>query len=180
MERTDTRVTPDPRRRLGAIAALVLGLFVGLTLLPFTITGPVGRGLGELLWQGLGLGALGFPLLGLGVGLAGFDRLPRLDMKRAAALVGGLSFLVPTFVGLLVVAHRVTHRFPAAAADWPWPERAVGILPAWAAEALYGAIGLGGGILVWFLALSALTLLTFAWHPLQRLERAEGWVAPTG
>ena len=32
----------DSRRRLGAITALVLGLFVGLTLLPLPLTGSVG------------------------------------------------------------------------------------------------------------------------------------------
>ena len=48
-----------------------------------------------MLKAGLGVGALGFPLIGLGVGLAGFDRLPRLDMKRAGVLVGALSLLVP-------------------------------------------------------------------------------------
>ncbi|MCI0408358.1 MAG: DNA translocase FtsK 4TM domain-containing protein, partial [Acidobacteria bacterium] len=162
----------DPQgRRLGAIAALVLGLFVGLTLLPIPLTGPVGSALGKLLWQGLGVGALGFPLLGVGVALAGFDRLPKLDMKRAAFLVGGLSVLVPSLVGLVIVSQIPSHEFPPSAADWLWPEKAVGIIPAILSTAIYSQIGFLGGLLIWFLALSALTLLTFAWHPLQRLEK---------
>ena len=35
------------RRRLGALTALVVGLFVGLTLLPVQITGPVGGYIGH-------------------------------------------------------------------------------------------------------------------------------------
>ena len=54
-------MSTDSRRRLGAITALVLGLFVGLTLLPIAITGPVGRSIGHGLWQILGAGALGIP-----------------------------------------------------------------------------------------------------------------------
>ena len=75
-------MTPDARRRLGAITALVLGLFVGLTLLPIPITGPVGRSVGHALWQFLGAGALGIPLLGVRLALASFERLGNLDMKR--------------------------------------------------------------------------------------------------
>src|SRR5262245_30124279 len=89
------------RRRLGAITALVLGLFLGLTLLPIPLTGPVRRGVGQELWNLLGAGALCVPLLGLGLGLAGFDRLGALDMKRAAALGAGLSLLVPYLLGVL-------------------------------------------------------------------------------
>ena len=36
-------MSSDSRRRLGAITALVVGLFVGLTLLPFPLTGPFGH-----------------------------------------------------------------------------------------------------------------------------------------
>jgi len=79
----------------------VLGLFAGLTLLPISLTGPLGEALGGFLWAWLGIGALGVPLLGLGLGLAGFDRLPRLDMKRAAILAAGLSVVVPYVVGVL-------------------------------------------------------------------------------
>jgi hypothetical protein len=74
-------MSTDSRRRLGAITALVLGVFVGLTLLPFELTGPVGRWVGHALWHALGIGATGLPLLGLGLALAGFERLGRLDMS---------------------------------------------------------------------------------------------------
>ena len=67
-------MSADSRRRLGAITALVLGLFVGLTLLPIRVTGPVGRRRPGAVAV-LGAGALGIPLLGLGLALAGFDRL---------------------------------------------------------------------------------------------------------
>jgi S-DNA-T family DNA segregation ATPase FtsK/SpoIIIE len=162
-------MSTDSRRRLGAITALVVGLFVGLTLLPLPLTGPVGASLGHALWQLLGAGALGIPLLGVGLALAGFDRLAGLDMKRSAVLIVGLSVLVPYIVGVLTqVRHTdldldVGQRSLAA--------RAVGLLPGFFAELIADKIGVAGAVLVGFLALSALTLATFAWHPLQRLER---------
>jgi S-DNA-T family DNA segregation ATPase FtsK/SpoIIIE len=171
-------MTPDYRRRLGAITALVLGLFLGLTLLPGGFTGPFGDTIGRLLKTGLGIGALGFPLIGLGVGLAGFDRLPRLDMKRAGVLVGALSLLVPCLVGLLLIAERPDHDLPRAMAEASAAARAVGLIPGIISHGLYSNIGVAGGLLVWFLALSAVTLLTFAWHPLQHLERSPAGASP--
>jgi S-DNA-T family DNA segregation ATPase FtsK/SpoIIIE len=165
-------MTPDARRRFGALTALVLGLFVGLTLLPISITGPVGKYVGHGLWQVLGAGALGIPLLGFGLALAGFDRLGNLDMKRTAALVIGLSLLIPYLVGVVAgVGHDdllpdVAQRNLAA--------RAVGVVPGLFAEMVTHKVGLAGAVLLGFLALSALTLATFAWHPLQRLERRPG------
>ena len=165
-------MTPDSRRRLGALTALVVGLFLGLTLLPIGLTGPVGGYIGHALWQLLGAGALGIPLLGLGLALAGFDRLGGLDMKRSALLIIGLSVLAPYVVGVL------TH---VRASDFDWDvgerglsARAVGWLPGFFAVAITDKVGVAGAVLLGFLALSALTLATFAWHPLQRLERAEG------
>ena len=70
-------MTPEHRRHFGAVAALAAGLFLGLTLIPAVPTGPLGSGLGAFCWRALGAGAVGLPLLGLGLGLAGFDRLPR-------------------------------------------------------------------------------------------------------
>ena len=160
------------RRRLGAISALVVGSFLGLTLLPIAVTGPVGSVLGSVLWNLLGAGAVGLPLLGLGLALAGFDRLPRLDMKRAAFLIGGLSILVPYIIG---VATRVMK--PELLPDFAertLAARAVGVLPGFFAILVRERIGVAGALLLGFLALSALTLLTFAWHPLQRLERVPG------
>jgi S-DNA-T family DNA segregation ATPase FtsK/SpoIIIE len=159
-------------RRLGAITALVLGLFVGLTFLPLPLTGPVGQYLGHWLWRMLGVGALGIPILGVGLALAGFDRLGRLDMKRSAILIIGLSILVPYLVGVLAGVDRldlypdVRERGIAAFV--------VGWLPGFFSESITEKIGVLGAVLLGFLALSALTLATFAWHPLQRLEKADG------
>ena len=162
------------RRRLAALTALVAGLFLGLTLLPVKITGPVGGYIGYALWQLLGAGALGIPLLGIGLALAGFDRLGGLDMKRSAILIVGLSVLVPYVVGVLSdvspadLDAEVGHRGFAA--------RMVGLVPGFLAQVISGKIGVAGAVLLGFLALSALTLVTFAWHPLQRLEagKADG------
>ena len=52
-------MSADSRRRLSAITALVAGLFIGLTLLPFPVTGPIGHSIGKALWGWLGAGALG-------------------------------------------------------------------------------------------------------------------------
>ncbi|HEX9165588.1 MAG TPA: hypothetical protein VF862_06735, partial [Gemmatimonadales bacterium] len=94
-------MTAQNRRRFGAVAAIAVGVFLGLALLPVGWTGAVGSGLGKFLLTWLGVGAVGLPLLGLAIGLAGFDRLPLLDMKRAAILVAGLSFLLPFLVGVI-------------------------------------------------------------------------------
>ena len=52
----------------------------------------------------------------------------------------------------------------------------VGLVPGFLAQVISGKIGVAGAVLLGFLALSALTLVTFAWHPLQRLEagKADG------
>jgi S-DNA-T family DNA segregation ATPase FtsK/SpoIIIE len=162
-------MTPDARRRLGALTALAFGLFVGLTLLPLPVTGPVGRYVGHSLWQYLGAGAIGIPLLGIGLALAGFDRLGGLDMKRSALLIVGLSVLIPFIVG--VVTHVRPSDLDLDVADRTFAARAVGVLPGFFSDLISTKIGVAGAVLVGFLALSALTLATFAWHPLQRLER---------
>jgi len=154
------------RRHLGAIVALVLGSFLGLTLLPLHLTGPLGEWLGSALWRSLGIGALGFPLLGLGLGLAGFDRLPRLDMKRAAVLVTGLALLIPFLIGVLV-EYR-----PSGPEDFP--SRITGWLPGFFSYYTVQAIGVAGGVLLGFALLCALTIGTIAWHPLTRLAASGG------
>jgi S-DNA-T family DNA segregation ATPase FtsK/SpoIIIE len=157
---------------MGALTALVLGLFLGLTLLPIPITGPVGRYIGHGLWQILGAGAVGIPLLGAGLALAGFDRLGTLDMKRSAVLIIGLSLLIPYLVGVLTHVGRTDLDIDVAQRGFA--ARIVGVLPGFFAEAISGKVGVAGAVLLGFLALSALTLATFAWHPLQRLERGGG------
>ncbi|MGZ8398161.1 MAG: DNA translocase FtsK, partial [Gemmatimonadales bacterium] len=162
-------MSTDSRRRLGAITALVLGLFVGLTLLPLPITGPVGRSIGHGLWQILGAGALGIPLLGVGLAMAGFDRLGKLDMKRSAILITGLSVLFPYLIGVLTGVSSID--LDPDIGGRGFAASVVGTLPGFFADIISGKVGQVGAVLVGFLALSALTLATFAWHPLQRLER---------
>ncbi len=162
----------DARRRLLALSALALGVFLGLALLPGTITGPLGSGLGAALWRWFGAGALGFPLLGVGLGLAGFDRLAGLGRSRVASLLAGLSLLTPYFVGLL--SRLTPAAFDAPLGEWTLAARLTGILPGAVARLVVDSIGVAGGVLVGFVALSALTLVTVAWHPLQRLEGRAG------
>ncbi len=164
-------MSEENRRRLGALSALVIGAFLGLALLPFGITGPVGGGLGRFLWRMLGLGAVGMPLLGLGLAAAGFQRTQRVSMRQAALLLGGLVILVPYFIGVL--ARVPAPAFDPPLAQWGWSARAVGLVPGFLANGVRSIIGFGGALLLGFLALSALTLLTIAWHPLQPLERRE-------
>ena len=164
-------MTTDDRRRLGALSALVVGVFVGLCLVPQIPTGAVGRTLGGLLWKGLGAGAVGFPVLGLALALAGFDRLPRLDMKRTGILLGGLVLIVPFTIG--VVTEAVPAAFDAQLLDWTLAARATGIVPGLLAYGATGLIGKTGGLLLAFLSVSAVTILTLAWHPLRRLEKVD-------
>ena len=162
-------MTPESKRRIGAVAALVLGLSLGLALLPIHAPKTLPAEVGEFLWRSFGLGAVGFPLLGVGVALAGFGWLERLDMKRTAILVGGLSVLVPFFIGALVRVEAAA--FLAPLADWGLVPRLVGLVPGFLANALTGVLGKPITALVGFLALSTLTILTVAWHPLARLEK---------
>jgi len=169
-------VSTDSRRRLGAITGLVLGLFVGLTFLPLPLTGPVGKYIGHGLWRMLGAGALGIPLLGIGLALAGFDRLGKLDMKRSAILIVGLSVLVPYLIGVLTGVGRID-LYPDLG-ERGFAASVVGWLPGFFAEMITDKVGVLGAVLFGFLALSALTLATFAWHPLQRLERSGAGGSP--
>ena len=88
------RLTPERRRELKAILALAVGVFIGLSLLPTALTGPLGRSFGSLLWKTLGLGSALIPVLLIGMGLAGFGWLAHLDLRRTAILFGGLVLLV--------------------------------------------------------------------------------------
>ena len=53
-------LTPRHRQELIAIGALLAGVFVALTLLPWDLTGPVGRIFGGFLWRVIGIGAVLF------------------------------------------------------------------------------------------------------------------------
>ena len=164
-------MSEEGRRHLGAILALVLGTFTGLTLLPIHLTGPIGEWLGDALWRALGVGALGIPLLGLGLALAGFDRLPALDMKRVAVLVAGMAALIPFLIGV------VTDVRPQSYPLGGLPERLTGVVFGVMSFYVVQAIGLGGGLLLGFALLCALTIGTLAWHPLRRLAPAPATAA---
>ena len=174
---TTSQQAPDSthRRRLGALAALGLGLFLGLTLIPFPLTGQVGDFLRGGLWHTLGIGALALPVLGIALALAGFDRLGSLDMKRAALLISGLGLIVPYLLGTM---GRVT------AADLNDASSTLGHLVGWLpglfAVYMPKYVGVAGAVILGFLALSAVTLVTLAWHPLQRLEKGASPTAVTG
>lgn len=159
------------RRELLAITALLLGLFAGLMLVPWDITGPLGRTVGRFLWRYFGAGAAVLPLLGIGVGLAGFGRLGRLDVRRMAVLGGGLFVLLPAALAVLSGA-RSPSDFPAAYEDWSLLERLVGIAPALLTVGITSVIGTAGAVILGLLGLSALTMYTVDWHPFRRLQLA--------
>jgi S-DNA-T family DNA segregation ATPase FtsK/SpoIIIE len=168
-------VSPEAKQRIGAVAALVLGLSLALALLPIHGETTLPFRVGEFLWRTFGVGAVGFPLLGIGVALSGFGWLERLDMKRTAILVGGLSILVPFFIGAIV---RIdASRFLEPLPSWDFAARLVGIVPGLLANLTTGVLGKPITVLLGFLALSALTILTVAWHPLAPLERRSGTAA---
>ncbi len=158
------------RAELLGVGALVIGLFLGLTLLPWHFTGGVGDRLGAFCWHGFGLGAVLLPVLGIGWALAAFDRLGSLTTLRAATLVTGLIVLIPYAIG---IAGRVNLAFPADYEYWSTPQRLVGIVPGWMASSVVGAVGTAGGILVGLFAVSALGILTIGWHPLAVLRARE-------
>jgi S-DNA-T family DNA segregation ATPase FtsK/SpoIIIE len=166
-------VISEHGRRFGAVVALVCGAFLALALLPINLTGPLGTTVGPGLWHAFGLGAVGMPLLGGMLGLAGFERLQRLDMKRAAILTVGVSLLVPYLVG--VVFHVTNEAFNQ---PWLWSAKLTGWFPGLFAVGALDLIGTAGALLAGFVVLTAVTLGTLAWHPLQRLERGPAVVVP--
>src|SRR5690606_4937128 len=161
-------MSEENRRRLVAVIALALGLFLALALLPGNLTGPLGRVLGPGLWSALGIGALGLPIGGALIGLAGFGRLGGLDTRRIGVLVGVGTVLVPYTIG---VVGRVTQAdFLLPHAEWRMAALGSGWLPGFLARAALDSIGLAGGLIAGFVVLTGATLATIAWHPLRRLE----------
>ena len=154
-------MNPKARQELIGIGALVIGLFLGLTLLRLPITGTWGDQIGSRLWRALGIGAVLLPLLGVGWALAAFDRLGSLSAGRAAVLGAGLIVLLPYGIGTLTSAGG-----PA--------QTLVGLVPAMLAQGVHRAVGTAGGVLVGLFALSALGLLTIGWHPLVVLRAGSG------
>jgi len=102
------------RQELVGIGALVVGLFLGLTLLRLPITGSWGDGIGSLLWRVLGAGCVLVPVLGIGalvfgagaLGLAVLALGPRRSALAAAAAtaVTLLAVLPCVALGLEAVA----------------------------------------------------------------------------
>jgi len=161
-------MNPKARRELIGIAALLVGFFVGLTLLPVTLTGNWGRAIGNALWQVFGVGAIVVPILGVGWALAAFERLGALSWGRAAVLGAGLVLLIP-----YGVAVAIGPTFPPDYAHWTRTERLVGLFPGFLANGVQGAIGTAGAVLAGLFALSALGILTVGWHPLMLLRQRE-------
>src|SRR5207302_4875304 len=100
VQRETHHMNPKARAELIGVGALVVGLFLGLTLLPWPLTGGLGTALGAFCWHAFGLGAVLLPVLGIGWALAAFDRLGRLSTVRTAALVAGLIVLVPYAIAI--------------------------------------------------------------------------------
>ena len=157
------------RQELIGIAALLVGLFLGLTLLPVGLTGSWGRTIGGALWQMFGLGAVVLPILGVGWALAAFERLGALSWGRAASLGAGLILLIPYGIAL-----AIGPTFPADYASWTRTERLVGLFPGFLANGVESAIGTAGAVLAGLFALSALGVFTVGWHPLTLLRQREG------
>ncbi|PYO92455.1 MAG: DNA translocase FtsK [Gemmatimonadetes bacterium] len=154
------------RQELIGIAALLVGFFLGLTLLPVALTGSWGRALGHTLWQVFGVGAIVLPILGVGWALAAFDRLGALSWGRAAVLGAGLTLLIP--YGIAVAIGPI---FPPDYSSWTRSERLVGLFPGFLANGVEGAIGTAGAVLAGLFALSAVSILTVGWHPLTLLRQ---------
>src|SRR5213080_4119281 len=161
-------MTPKARQELVVIGALVVGLFLGLTLLRLPITGSWGERIGSLLWRVFGAGSVLLPVLGIGWALAAFERLGTLSAGRAAALGGGLVVLLPYGIGTVTGAG-----FGPDYRTWGPTVKLVGVLPAALAHGVHQAVGTAGGVLVGLFALSALGLLTVGWHPLVVLRTRE-------
>jgi S-DNA-T family DNA segregation ATPase FtsK/SpoIIIE len=164
-------LTPRHRQELIAIGALLAGVFVALTLLPWDVTGPVGRGIGNFFWRALGIGAALIPLYGLTAGLGGFGRVPRLDILRVTVLFAGLIVLVPFAIAVATGAARPGD-FPADYETWTASQKLTGIAPAAVAVGVASFIGTAGAVIVGVLGLSALTIYSLDWHPFKRLDAA--------
>jgi S-DNA-T family DNA segregation ATPase FtsK/SpoIIIE len=154
------------RQELIGIAALLVGFFLGLTLLPVALTGSWGRTIGTALWQMFGAGAIVVPILGVGWALAAFDRLGALSWGRAAVLGAGLILLVP-----YGIAVAIGPTFPPDYSNWTRSERLVGLFPGFLANGLEGAFGTAGAVLIGLFAFSALGIFTVGWHPLTLLRQ---------
>ncbi len=165
-------LTPDRRRELTAILSLAAGVFLGLSLLPTALTGPVGRFIGYRLWWSLGVGSVLLPLLLLMLGIARLGWLRRLDPRRTAVLMGGLVILVPFSVAIAIGLENVRD-YPPKYNDWSTGLKTVGIVSVFLAVTAADIVGTAGTVILALLALSALTISTVGWYPLARLRRSD-------
>ncbi|MEE8192723.1 MAG: DNA translocase FtsK [Gemmatimonadales bacterium] len=165
-------LTPRHRQELLAIVSLLVGVFVGLTLLPIDITGAAGRVIGRFLWISLGAGAAFLPVFALGLSLAAFGRLS-IDLSRVAVLLGGMVVLVPYAIAVVTGATGVGD-FPASYVDWSTAQRLTGIGPAAIAVGITSLTGTAGAVIVGLLCVSGLTMYALDWHPFRRLQAGTG------
>lgn len=165
-------MNPRAREELVGIGALVVGLFLGLTLAPWHITGNIGSALGGGLWKVFGVGSVVIPILGVGWALAAFGRMGSVSSPRAAILGAGLTVLLPYAVA---VVSGVAVAYLPDYALWTSSQRLVGLIPAFLADFVERSTGPAGAVLVGLFALSALGVFTVGWHPLAvlRAQREE-------
>ena len=161
-------MNPRAREELVGIGALVLGLFLGLTLAPWHVTGNIGSAVGGALWNVFGVGSAVIPILGLGWALAAFGRMGSVSSPRAAILGAGLILLLPYSVA--VAAGIDVTRLPADHLLWTPSQRLIGLVPAFLAEGIERTAGPAGAVLIGIFALSALGVFTIGWHPLAVLR----------
>ncbi len=77
--------------------------------------------------------------------------------------------LVPFGIGIAVGLEAVSD-LPPSYDQWALKHRLVGLAPAFLAVTVIGAVGTAGAVIVGALGISVLTLSTFGWHPLRRLD----------
>ena len=160
------------RQELFAIVALLVGLFVGLALVPLELTGPVGRGLGRVLRAGLGAGSAFVPLFGVAAGLIGFGWLRRVQLARLAVFCAGMALLLPYAIALVAGMREVGDVAPNLATG-SLADRLVGVIPGAIVVGVQSVVGTAGTVIIGLIALSGLTIIVFDWHPFRRLDGAK-------
>ncbi len=162
-------LTARHKQELTAIVALLAGVFIGLTLLPWDVTGPAGQVVGGMLWRSLGSGAAIIPVMGIVIALASFGRIREPSVRRLWLLTAGLVVLLPFAIGVLSGIRSSTD-LPASYAQWTFVQRSVGLVPAMLVVLLTSLVGTAGTVILGLIALSSLTLYTLDWHPFRRLR----------
>ena len=162
-------LTEVNRQDLKGVAAMLVGAFVVLALMPLDLTGPLGRGVGRYLWMYLGAGAVFVPAAALIYGLYCFERLKADLLSRLLILMAGLTVLLPYLIAV-ASGLRSANDLPAEYAGWTMLQKSVGIIAAPVTIALRSVIGSAGVVIVGIAGLSALTIQTFDWHPFRKLK----------